>query len=311
MHEIDRAVKVVCGRHPNSFLDLFYGSNRVVKLVGVEDTQLQIPEHRADKIWRVHDGKKEGCILFEAILQPDRRSFRGINLKNAAVHAALKIPVISVLVYLQKGRYRTFPDSYEHKIGDLLNRHSFVRIKLWEHEERIRNGELKELAPFLPLFYDDPPVEVLEAVDTLIEAFEDEEQRTELKGVAAIVASRKFAKGLILQTLKLELSMIREKTIFSEWFDKAHEEGHAEGHAEGRTEGLVLGEIRGKHLLLQKLLEKKYGTLPAELKIAVLRLNSEDSDALAMDLYDLDNLGQLAEWFQKRQMHNGANAETV
>lgn len=238
MHEIDRAVKVVCGRHPNSFLDLFYGSNRVVKLVGVEDTQLQIPEHRADKIWRVHDGKKEGCILFEAILQPDRRSFRGINLKNAAV-------------------------------------------------------------------------EVLEAVDTLIEAFEDEEQRTELKGVAAIVASRKFAKGLILQTLKLELSMIREKTIFSEWFDKAHEEGHAEGHAEGRTEGLVLGEIRGKHLLLQKLLEKKYGTLPAELKIAVLRLNSEDSDALAMDLYDLDNLGQLAEWFQKRQMHNGANAETV
>ncbi|MFQ5630850.1 MAG: hypothetical protein ACE5I1_18930, partial [bacterium] len=47
------------GRHPNCFLNLFYGSNREVELVGVEDEQLQIPEHRADKIWRIHDGNDD------------------------------------------------------------------------------------------------------------------------------------------------------------------------------------------------------------------------------------------------------------
>lgn len=80
MHELDRAVKVVCALNPNCFLDLFYGSERKAVLKGVEDAQIQIPEHRADKVWRVHDGVREGCIALEAIAVPDRRDFRSINL---------------------------------------------------------------------------------------------------------------------------------------------------------------------------------------------------------------------------------------
>jgi hypothetical protein len=44
--------------------------------------------------------------------------------------------------------------------------------------------------------------------------------------------------------------MIRETTIFSEWLDQRY--------AEGRTEG----EIKGKHFLLQKQLEKNWGCYP-------------------------------------------------
>lgn len=51
MHEIDFVIKHIAGRHTDSFMALFFGRGHTVKLQGVEDTEIQIPEHRADK-WR-------------------------------------------------------------------------------------------------------------------------------------------------------------------------------------------------------------------------------------------------------------------
>jgi hypothetical protein len=197
MHEIDRAVKLICGRHPECFLDLFYGRDRKVTLRGVEDAQIQIPEHRADKVWRVYDGVKEGCLMLEAIMQPDRREFRRINLKNAAIQVMLDMPVITVLVYLQKGGYATFPDGYEEELGGLNNKHTFACVLLWEHAERIRSGELKELAPFQVLFEANPSPQILETVNQIIESVPDPQQRMELKSIAAIIAARMFAEEII------------------------------------------------------------------------------------------------------------------
>jgi hypothetical protein len=279
MHEVDRVVKVISGRHPDCFLDLFYGRDRTVNLIGVEDAQLQIPEHRADKIWRVQDGVREGCVILEAIIEPDRRDFPGISLKNAAVRVAFNIPAITVLVYLQRGKYATFPDTFHDEFGGLGNEHKFARILLWEHEDRIRSGELKELAPFLPLFYDDPPVEILELTNALIESVDDEDVRLELKGVAAIIGVRKFAEQSVKQILKLDYKMIREKTIFTEWF------------AQERAEG--------KHLLLLKQLEKKFGPSAPEMKSALQKLGSDESDALGLALFDLQTVDDLKGWLSK------------
>ncbi len=281
MHELDHAIKKICHWHPNCVLGLFYGPNRTVALQGVEDAQIQIPEHRTDKIWRVHDGEKEGALLLEAITEPDQRAFDKIELKNVATRINLKIPVVTVLVYLQRGRYATFPEGYEDEIGGLTTKHVFSRILLWEHAERIRSGELKELAPFLALCEDEPDVEVLQTENRLIESVSDAEQRMELKAVAAIVAARKFSEELIKQCLNLEVNMIRETTIFSEWL--------AQSRGEGRREG----NLEGKNTLLLKQLEKKFGHLPSELKSAVEKLDAEQLDDLAMDILDLTNLEDL------------------
>jgi hypothetical protein len=303
MHEVDYAVKVVCARHPHCFLDLFCGRDRKVELKGVEDAQLQIPEHRADKIWRVHDGKQEGCVMLEAILVPDRRDLRRINLKNAAAQVTLSMPVITVLLYLQQGNYATFPDSYEDRLGNLVNIHRFVKIQLWEHIERIRKGELKELAPFLALLYDDPPAEILDIENELIESKEDEEERLELKSIAALIGVRKFAEQIVKQKLKLEFPMIRETTIFTEWFDQVRTEARTEGRAEGRAEGLAEGEIK----VLTKLLERKFGLLPVELKESLQKLKIEESDALATDLFDFQSVDDLKAWLRNGRRANGKN----
>ncbi len=277
MHELDHAIKRICHWHPNCVLDLFYGSNRTVELKGVEDAQIQIPEHRTDKIWRVSDGEKEGALLLEAITEPDQRDFDKIELKNVATRINLKIPVVTVLVYLQRGRYATFPDGYEDAIGGLTTKHVFSRILLWEHADRIRSGELKELAPFLALFEDEPDFSVLQTENQLIDSIADPEQRMELKAVAAIVAARKFSEELIRQYLNLEITMIRETTIFSEWL------------AQSRGEG----KLEGKNTLLLKQLEKKFGRLPSELKNAVEKLDAEQLDDLAMDILDLNDIEDL------------------
>jgi hypothetical protein len=284
MHELDRAVKVVCTLSPNCFLDLFYGSGRKVVLKGVDDAQIPIPEHRADKVWRVHDGIREGCITLEAIAVPDRRDFRSINLKNAALQVSLKVPVITVLVYLERGKYATFPNGYEDELGGLTNAHRFVRILLWEHEERIRSGELKELAPFMLLFYVAPDPSILVVENQLIESLPDPQQRAELKSIGAIIASRYFSEEIIKQYLKLEFYMIRETTVFKEWFDQSRAEGRAEG------------ETSGKRLLLQKQLERKFGLLSQELKERMQKLDGEQLDALATALFDLATAEDLRSW---------------
>lgn len=301
MHELDHAVKFVCAWHPNCLLDLFYGRERKVILKSVEDAQIPIPEHRADKVWRIYDGAREGCVMLEAITAPDRRDFCRFNLKNAALQVNLDLPVITILVYLTRGKYATFPDGYEDELGGLTNAHRFARILLWEHEERIRSGELKELAPFLPLFYDVPDPGILEVENQLIEEVADPQQRLELKSIGSIIAARHFSEEIIRQYLKLEFPMIRETTIFTEWLDQRYNEGRVEGEVEGE----IKGEIKGKRLLLQKQLERKFGLLSRELKERLQPLNSDALDTLAEALFDMTTIDDLRAWL----MHPAASHE--
>lgn len=87
--------------------------------VGVENLQLQIPKLRADKAWRISDGKREGCLLMETIIEPDKGALPRIILKNAAARISLGVRVITVLLYVQRGRYRTFPDSFVDRLGGI------------------------------------------------------------------------------------------------------------------------------------------------------------------------------------------------
>jgi predicted transposase YdaD len=186
-----------------------------------------------------------------------------------------------------RGNYATFPDGYEDELGGLTNAHRFVRILLWEHEERIRSGELKELAPFMLLFYDVPDPGILEVANQLIETVADPQQRLELKSLGAIIAARYFSDEIIRQYLKLEFPMVRETTIFKEWFDQSRAEGRAEG------------EVSGNRRLLQKQLERKFGPLSQDLKEHLQKLDSAQLDALATALFDLATIEDLRAWLMQ------------
>ncbi|MCI0697667.1 hypothetical protein L0337_37420 [candidate division KSB1 bacterium] len=191
LFEIDRAVKVLLREHPETFLDLFFGRDRNVVFQGVEDPQVNIPERRADKVWLIADQGENAALHIEAMLEPDKRELANFKTKNALLEETLKRPVVTIIVYLEKGRYETFPYIYETQAGLFKNTLIFARILIWEHKERISNGELKELAPFLLLCEDELSDALIERVKKLIYQVSDERERRNLFSVAYMVAYRK------------------------------------------------------------------------------------------------------------------------
>jgi hypothetical protein len=120
MQDLDWAFKTALTLKPDCFLDLLFGSRRQTKLKEITDPQINVPELRADKALVIEDGGEICCLLFEAMLKPDRSELPTFALKALGMQYVLEKPVIAVIVYLQKGKYTTFPGSFENRIGKYL-----------------------------------------------------------------------------------------------------------------------------------------------------------------------------------------------
>jgi hypothetical protein len=142
MQDLDWAFKTALTLKPDCMLDLLFGSRRQAKVKEITDAQINIPELRADKALIIEDDGKIFYLLLEAMLEPDRSDLPTFALKALGMQYTLKKPVIAVIVYLQKGDYATFPDSFENRVGNISNQFILTKILLWEHKERILNGEL-------------------------------------------------------------------------------------------------------------------------------------------------------------------------
>lgn len=102
-------------------------------------------------------------------------------------------------------------------------------LLLWEYADRIRSGELKELAPLLVLFYDRPSKEVVLEEKKLIHKVKDAQERSDLLALAAMVAFRKFKNGLIKELFYEEYQMMKASNFIEEWIKEGWEKGRREG----------------------------------------------------------------------------------
>ena len=100
---------------------------------------------------------------------------------------------------------------------------------LWEFKERIESGELLELAPLLPLFYQKPNLELLEKERELIQKASDFQQRSDLITLAMMVAFRKYETQFIQEFFKKEHQILKESTFVKEWIKEGWEKGIKEG----------------------------------------------------------------------------------
>jgi len=287
---IDRAIKVVLRLYPEKCLDLFFGKDRQVVFQGVEDPQINISERRADKVWLVSEQGRDGALHIEAILEPKKSELANFYVKNALLEAVLKRPVITVLVYLEKGRYETFPYTYERSVGLFQNVYIFACVLLWKYRNRILSGEYKEFAPLLSLLEDKPTVSTLEKEKELIAQFPEEEQR-ELMGVAILVACRKFEDEFVRQIFKEKLPMVKEISFVREWIE----------------EGEQKGEQKGKRSFLLAQFAKKFGPLSPELQEQINQLSGAKLDNLSLALFDLQNFNELQAWLANGNTTPSAN----
>lgn len=267
---IDRSVKVLVRRAPGVFFRLA-GTEVIPDRIYPGDVSVNLPEFRADQVLIVGDegDPSRWASHLEYQLQPDERVIRGWFLKNAALTAQLDIPVILTAVYLTRGGYATFPNAYTTEAGGLTNKYIFNTIHLWEHAERIRSGELRELAPLLVLCEDVPTEVTLREERELILGLDAlPVVRNELLQLAVTVGARYFSPDVLRTIFREELQMLKEASFIEEWISEGIERGIQQGRAEGELEG----RAREARQLLLRLLRERFGELPESV---VARVESE------------------------------------
>jgi predicted transposase YdaD len=288
---IDRTLKALIRRVPAAFFRLV-GAVVDPAAISPEDVTVILPEYRADHVLKVggEDDPGRWALHVEFQLEPDARVLRGWFLKNAALTAQLDRPVILAAIYLTRGNYATFPVAYAAEAGGLSNQYSFPGIRLWEHAARIRNGELRELAPLLVLCEDTPGEDVLREERALILGLDAPQPlRSELLALAITVGTRYFARELLQTLFREELQMLKEASFVEEWLNDALEQG--------LQRGLQQGEDRGRSTearqMLLTILRERFGELPAAVIERIEREGPEWCRSMVARAVKIDSLDDL------------------
>jgi hypothetical protein len=259
---IDRSLKALARRAAPTFCRLA-GVLTDPSAIHWEDVTINLPEYRADQVLLIgeaSDPERWGMHL-EFQLEPSREVLPGWFYKNAALTRQLGLPVLLTAVYLTRGRYARFPAAYVVRRGNLENRFVFDRIRLWEHAERIRSGELQELAPLLVLCENNPTEATLREERELILRLPAAPQlRSDLLAVAVMVGTRYFSREVLLRLFREEMQMLKEASVIQDWLDEA--------------------EAGGARRLVLRLLRERFGELPP----GVVRRVEEESAAWCEDL---------------------------
>ena len=291
---LDKAVKIMFRQSP-TLAPRLAGLNVAPELIRVEDPNLNLPELRADHVFIApqYEAGPDGALYVEYQLRPDPALLPTWAVKWAGLIRQLKMPVVLFVLYLQKGDRATFPDRLPMRMGSLETELRFATLRLWEQTERIRNGELPELAPLLLLSAENPTLETIREEKRLIQdAHLPRPLEDELLSITLLIATRSFARALLEPIFKEELTGMESTAFMREWTD----EWEAKGRAEGIAQGIAQGEARGKaeeaRRIVLRFLVKRFGTLPPAL---LERVEQADADWCNMLLDRAMDAGILAE----------------
>ena len=308
MFEYDRTLKILAARYPYVFQGLLFGKDTETKFLRVEDTAINIPERRPDKVFFFGKGKSETVVSFEFMLSPKQKRLQDFHIKNGLLTGSLRKPVVTVIIYLERGKYRTFPYEYVARLEGAITKTQFSRILLWEYKDKIKSGELWELAPLLVLLEDEPDEKTILEEKEIINRVSDKQERADLLGLAAMVAYRKFKKDKIKELFFKEYNMLKESSFVKDWLQESWENGREKGLQEGQEKGLQEGREKGLREgqlgIILKLLEKVLGRISSELEARIRALSDAEIERLSYDLLNMKKINDLEEWFKMRDKNS-------
>ncbi|HLK57664.1 MAG TPA: hypothetical protein VKU00_13950 [Chthonomonadaceae bacterium] len=270
---IDRSVKALFRECPTAILRLT-GMEIAAEQLRVEDPNLNLPELRADHVFIVQPEEAEEpyAIYLEYQLEPDVRILPSWSAKWGGLNRQLGMPVALLALYLHKGDRATFPDRFVVRSGAVETELRFTTIRLWEHTDRIRSGALPELAPLLLLCEENPTEETIREEVALIHASRlPVGIQAELLGIALLVATRTFARKVLLPIFQEDWKMIEGLEILDDLY---RDTGKLDAWiAEAQAEG----EARGIRKTLMRLGRKRFGEPSAEVLQALEAVSSVET----------------------------------
>ena len=288
---IDLSIKMLLRGRPEVALSLAGLTFEPQKIL-FEDTAIQTHEYRADHVLILE--KPRIAFYWEYQLVPKAEVVVRWFEKCAALTSKLGMPVILMVIYLEKGNYATFHDRHEASHGSARTLFQFTTIKLWEHVERIRSGELIELVPFLFLCDNKYKEEtVLEEIDLIYRANLPETDQAELYQAVFRVAGSRLSSEIIDKLYREKESMIKENFEYDVLRELLIEEGIGIGEERGVQKGIGIGEERGALKIARKLITNRLGEMPTYVESYLQSASESELTQILESLHKTESYDEL------------------
>ncbi|MBU1706130.1 hypothetical protein KKG19_05405 [Patescibacteria group bacterium] len=267
MGEVDKSVKILAYHYPETFAEIIFGGKEFEVLESLRQVEVNIPQKRVDYVHRMVLEEEEVILHLEFQLIHKREVPENAFLYNAFLRTKFNLPIISVVIYLDPTK-KELPTAFKTKIGGkVFNSFTYQVIKAWEYKEDIRRGKYPGLLPLLVMFEEkDKKEEAIRTERELILKEKDKEKIADLLAVSSVIAARYFSKEFLLKFFREEVELMREATIFQDWFLEAEEKGMEKGMEKG-TMKAIQEDIRN-------ILEERFGIVKESILNAVYEIKS-------------------------------------
>jgi predicted transposase YdaD len=176
----------------------------------------------------------------------------------------------SFVVYLDRKTYRKDPGRFElPAVSGTSHVATYTVVKLWEEDPApILAMESPGLCPFLPLMRGKPRelfVESRRKIEGAPEAVLPESTRRLLLAVMTVLSTRVIADRAFLKQCMTEVEAMGNNWMIDWLEQRGEEKGRVKGHAEGRAEGRTAEARRG----VLRVIERRFGEAPPDLRAQV------------------------------------------
>ncbi|MEH2139953.1 Rpn family recombination-promoting nuclease/putative transposase [Nostoc sp.] len=272
----DNLCKLLSEKHPERFASWVLGTEQTS--VKVLKTELSIEPIRADYVTFL---QLEGRIL-HLEFQTKLESTPPLPLRMldywVRLYRLYRLPITQVVVLLLPPAPGTV---IETVFSVETTRHEYRVIQMWlENPESFLNDPA--LLPLAPLAATTQPQGLLQRVVEKVNQLEPR-QRPEISAYTQILAGLKYNQDLIRQLFRE--GIMRESVIYQEILAEGEQRGREEGR---KTEG---------QLLILRLLTRRVGELPQEVRSRIENLSLEQLENLGEALLDFQAIADLESWF--------------
>jgi predicted transposase/invertase (TIGR01784 family) len=200
------------------------------------------------------------------------------------------VPVKQVLIWLKETEN---PAVFETEFKSESTQHKYKVLRLWEQDPQTFLQD-RALLPLAVLCKTKDKSQLLSQVAGKVASIEDTGQRQELAACTQVLAGLRFNKNLLKNFFREEI--MQESVIYQDILQK----GVAKGLQQGLEQGLEQGKKQGQLAMIMKMLNRRLGTLDAEIIERIESLTTPELEELSVAFWDFSQVADLVAWLESR-----------
>jgi predicted transposase/invertase (TIGR01784 family) len=271
----DNISKFLVERYSADFAAWLLGES--IQLTTLSPTELSLEPIRADALILLQSDD----VVLHCEFQTNPDSTMPFRMADYRLRVYRKFPtkrMVQVVIYLRQTDSELVYQT-NFVLNNLESRFNVVRI--WEVEPEVFLNT-PGLLPYAALGRSDAPAEMLRQAVTRLEELSDVSQRNNLIAAASILSGLRLDRDVIRRVIRSEI--MRESVIYQDIL--------AEGEARGEARGIAEGEAR----MVMRLLSRRFGEIPAELRTQIQQLTVPQLEDLGEALLDFTSIVDVETW---------------